>query len=210
VARPRSARAHDSVLDAALALFAERGIDATSMDAIAERSGVSKATIYKHWPDKDALCLEVMGRLFGHQSALPDVDTGDLRADLMAVLGNRPRPGHDEVTMRMMPHLMAHAARNPAFARAWQARAFDPPRVALMRTLDRAMARGELPRDLNRNLAIALLIGPMMYEHVLRRWNREASGSQLEEIVDMFLRAHRYTAPRERSKRVTRSGSAPS
>ncbi len=53
--RPRSAQAHKKVLDAAVQLFSDRGIDATSMDAIAETSGVSKATIYKHWPDKDAL-----------------------------------------------------------------------------------------------------------------------------------------------------------
>ena len=58
--RSRSTRAHQQVLDAALKLFARRGIDPTSMDAIAAASGVSKATIYKHWRDKDALCLEAL------------------------------------------------------------------------------------------------------------------------------------------------------
>ena len=65
MARPRSVQAHAKVLNAAVELFSERGIDATSMDAIAETSGVSKATIYKHWPDKDSLVLEVMGYLHG-------------------------------------------------------------------------------------------------------------------------------------------------
>ena len=51
--RPRSEQAHVRVLEAAAGLFADQGIDATSMDAIAEASGVSKATIYKHWPDKE-------------------------------------------------------------------------------------------------------------------------------------------------------------
>ena len=51
MARPRSVKAHKQVLDAAVQLFSERGIDATSMDAIAELSGVSKATIYMHWQD---------------------------------------------------------------------------------------------------------------------------------------------------------------
>ena len=60
--RPRSAEAHTKVLLAAVHLFAEQGIEATSMDSIAEASGVSKATIYKHWQDKDALCLEVGAR----------------------------------------------------------------------------------------------------------------------------------------------------
>jgi AcrR family transcriptional regulator len=48
------------VLRAALELFGERGIDATSMDAIAQTSGVSKATIYNHWPNKEALLMDVM------------------------------------------------------------------------------------------------------------------------------------------------------
>src|SRR5450432_4690187 len=84
MARPRSAKAHKKVLDAAVQLFSERGIDATSMDSIAESSGVSKATIYKHWQDKDALCLEVMGYLHGLDEELPVFDSGDFRADLIA------------------------------------------------------------------------------------------------------------------------------
>jgi AcrR family transcriptional regulator len=60
MARQRSEEAHDRVLRAALGLFGERGIDAASMDAIAQASGVSKATIYNHWPNKEALLIDVM------------------------------------------------------------------------------------------------------------------------------------------------------
>ena len=63
MARTPSAAAHEKVLDAAIQLIIERGIEGTSMDAIAQLSGVSKATVYKHWKDKDALCLDVLGRL---------------------------------------------------------------------------------------------------------------------------------------------------
>ena len=62
--RERGAKAaHRKVIDAALELVADRGVDGASMDAIAARSGVSKATIYKHWEDKDALLLEMHRRL---------------------------------------------------------------------------------------------------------------------------------------------------
>src|SRR6185295_14852761 len=91
MARPRSERAHVDVLDAALALFTEQGIEATSMDGIAAASGVSKATIYKHWPDKDALTVEVMARLHGRETLPPDPDSGSLRADLIQVLDVEPR-----------------------------------------------------------------------------------------------------------------------
>jgi len=60
MARGLSERAHQKVLEAAMQLFAKRGIESTSMDAIAAGSGVSKATIYKHWADKDDLCMEVL------------------------------------------------------------------------------------------------------------------------------------------------------
>ena len=65
MARARSTEAHEKVLRAALELFGERGIDATSMDAIARASGVGKATIYNHWADKEALLMEVMVMIHG-------------------------------------------------------------------------------------------------------------------------------------------------
>src|SRR5271170_1436069 len=90
MARPRSALAHSKVLKAAVELFAGRGIDTTSMDAIAEASGVSKATIYKHWPDKDSLIMEVLGHLYGLDEEPPVFDSGDFRADLIAQLQYQP------------------------------------------------------------------------------------------------------------------------
>src|ERR1700761_4951823 len=88
--RPRSAEAHRKVIEAAIALFSERGIDATSMDAIAETSGVSKATIYKHWPDKDALALEVLGYIHGLDQRPPTFNSGDYRRDLIDLLSYQP------------------------------------------------------------------------------------------------------------------------
>src|ERR1700745_3538585 len=132
MARERSKRAHDQVLDAALELFAQRGIDATSMDAISEASGVSKATIYKHWSDKDALCLEVLGRLI---EELPDFTSGDNRVDIIALLGYRPPEQTSQMKNRMMPHLMAHAARNPEFGKAWRDRMMSPSRIRLTQLL---------------------------------------------------------------------------
>ncbi|MDB5306255.1 MAG: transcriptional regulator, TetR family [Gemmataceae bacterium] len=190
MSRPRSARAHGQVLDAALELFAARGIEATSMDAIAEASGVSKATIYNHWPDKDALCLEVMARLHGRDEAGPVLDSGDVRADMIAALAYQPPPQDSDLRSRIMPHLMAYAARNPAFGEAWRQRFFDPPRVQITQLLERAIARGQLPRGLDRDLAIALLLGPMMYCHVLRRVQGKAPANLPEHVVAAFWKAH--------------------
>jgi AcrR family transcriptional regulator len=198
MARPRSARAHEDVLDAALQLFAARGIDTTSMDAIAEASGVSKATIYKHWPDKDRLCLEVLAHVHGTAAAEPN--SGDLRADLIVALSHRPRERHAELRMRMMPHLMAYAARNPAFGKAWQARVMEPQRSALARVLRRGIAQGMLPVSLDLELATALLLGPMLYGHVLNRIGGEAPVTFQGHVVDAFMRSYGLAGRKDRRR----------
>src|SRR5581483_1503271 len=121
-----SASAHQKVLDAALALVAERGVDATSMDAVAKISGVSKATIYKHWADKDALLLEIMAEA-NCLHKRPKFDSGNTRDDMVAVLTYRP-PEHVDTRERIMPHFMAYSARNPAFSDAWKNMVMKPPR----------------------------------------------------------------------------------
>jgi AcrR family transcriptional regulator len=198
MAHSRSARAHGQVLEAALQLFAARGLDATSMDAIAEASGVSKATIYKHWPDKDALCLEAMAHLHGGDQPRPFFDSGDVRADLVTFLSYQPSHKSADLRMRIMPHLMAYAARNPSFGKAWRERVFDPPRVQLRQLLERAIARGQLPRSLDRDLALALLLGPMMYCHVLQRLQGAAPENLPEQVVATFWKAHAIDPPRAR------------
>ncbi len=200
MARPRSTRAHEQVLDAALKLFAERGIDSTSMDAIAETSGVSKATIYKHWPDKAALCLEVMARLHGLEEELPVPETNDIRAEIVSVLSRRSPKQCSEMQIRLMPHLMAYAVRNPAFGVAWRARVMEPPRAEITRLLKRAVDCGQLSPDLDYDLAVALLVGPMMYRHVLSLINRNMPEDMPNRVVEAFWNAHAKSIPRRESQ----------
>lgn len=220
MARPRSARAHTQVLDAALQLFAERGIDATSMDAIAETSGVSKATIYKHWPDKDALCLEVMSRLHGRDQPLIAFDSGDDRADMIAVLTYQPPEKFSELRTRMMPHLMVYSVRNQAFGLAWRQKVLEPPRLQLRQILERAIAQRRLPRTLDLDVAIAVLLGPMMYRHIFKLLEHEPE-RLAESVVETFWRAHalvpkgkpkaaaRGARPRAATTRPRRTAAAP-
>src|SRR5689334_556113 len=130
MARPRSAQAHAAVLDAAARLFAEQGIETTSMDAIADAAGVSKATIYKHWPDKLALCLEVMTYLQPSDRLPPLVPTGDTRKDIVSFLERAPRGPRNDLKARVMPHLWAYAVRTPGFSPAWRMQMIDGPRAS--------------------------------------------------------------------------------
>ncbi len=190
MARPRSAQAHRKVIEAATGLFAERGIDATSMDAIAEASGVSKATIYKHWPDKDSLCLEVLGYLHGLDEEPPIFDSGDWRADLIAQLRYQPAADRKTVRERITPHLIAYAARNREFGIAWRAKVVEPARVALKNLVRRGEQRGILKPGIDPEVAIALLLGPMIYRHVfVNKMGGKAPKDLEAHVADAFLGA---------------------
>ena len=188
--RPRSALAHKKVVDAAVELVSERGIDATSMDAIAEASGVSKATIYKHWPDKDSLCLEAMGYLHGLDEEPPIFDSGDYRADLIAQLQYHPATDRQALREKMMPQMIAYASRNQVLGAAWRARVVEPARVALANILKRGEKRGVLRRGIDPEIGIALLLGPMLYRRIFVQKLGQKGPHDLEvQVADAFLAA---------------------
>ena len=166
--RPRSRRAHDQVLDAATELFAARGIDGTSIDSIAAASGVSKATIYKHWADKNALCLEVLARVHGHDRERMQFDSGDLLRDIIDFLNYKPPEEFSAQRERLIPHLFAYAARDREFGDVWRRRVMEPGRAKAIELMQRGIAKGILAKDLDMELGLALLIGPMMYRAMLR------------------------------------------
>src|ERR1700749_1245332 len=83
--RPRSEKAQQAILAAAAELLLERGLAEVSMDAVAERAGVSKATIYRWWPTKETLALDALYTRWADAAPVPR-DTGSLRGDLLELL----------------------------------------------------------------------------------------------------------------------------
>jgi AcrR family transcriptional regulator len=208
--RTPSVNAHQKVLAAVMELVADRGLDGTSMDAIAHRSGVSKATIYKHWADKDALLLEVLAEMSGLHSR-PAFDSGNTRSDMIAVLAYKQEK-NAELRERIMPHLVAYSARNVKFGNTWRHMVMEPPRQELRHLLRQGIAEGELDPGIDVELALALLIGPMIYSYVFlsRRPEDESSGPGSEErarfaegVVDAFWRA--FSLCRGPGRRARRS-----
>jgi AcrR family transcriptional regulator len=201
MARTRSAIAHQKVLSAALELVAERGVNATSMDAIAQKSGVSKATIYKHWADKDALLLDIMAEVHGLH-ARPVFDSGNTREDMIAVLSYKPREMAD-LRERLMPQFIAYSASNVTFGTAWRNMVMEPPRRELKHLMKLGIGKGELSPDLDLDLALAMLLGPMIYWHVFLRRTAEEPRALAEGILEGFWRAFgRNSALSEKSPRV--------
>jgi AcrR family transcriptional regulator len=202
--RGLSARAHEKVLDTAAKLFSERGIDKTSVDAIASASRVSKATIYKHWADKEALCLEVLVHVHGADEGPADADSGDLKADILAFLKYEPAQDRAAVQKRLMPHLIAYSARNLEFGRAWRARVMERPRDGLKKLLRRGVKQGIFPALLDEELGVALLLGPMLFKHIFgpsidRDWLARGA-------VESFWKAHAREAQEEKQEKGKKSG----
>jgi AcrR family transcriptional regulator len=190
LARPRSDIAHKKVLEAALSLMAERGLDRTSMDAIAGRSGVSKATVYNHWPNKEALLLEAMAALHGLR-VRPAFDSGDCRADMIAVLAYQPARKRASLQERIWPHFVAYGARNPRFGDAWRSIALGPPRQELTRLVGQAVEAGELTGVPPSDLALSLLLGPIIYHHIFGRSKACQPEDLARVVVDEFWQAFR-------------------
>lgn len=105
--RPRSAAAHQAILDAAIDILAESGIEALTVEGIASRAGVGKTTIYRRWPNKELLLVEAVSNIVTADEPLPD--NGSIREDLIAIAqvirGSATRGRSDA----SCPHCSAHS-----------------------------------------------------------------------------------------------------
>jgi AcrR family transcriptional regulator len=153
--RPRSPEAHAAILRAALELALEGGFRGLSMEAIAARAGVGKATIYRRWKSKEALFVEAVQQL-ARTPEIPDTGTvrGDLEAVVAATLGRMAREA-----FRIIPRLLADAADDPRLLAAMQEALLSPRRAALGEILRRGVARGELRADLDVELVTEIVFG---------------------------------------------------
>lgn len=195
MARTRSSEAHEKVLRAALELFGKRGIDATSMDAIAKASGVSKATIYNHWADKEALLMEVMEFIHGVSRQPECIDSGDICRDLTIVLTRRPPDEFDAVRTRLMPSMIAYSAVHLEFGKEWRFRVMEPPRHCIKLILERGIERGLLPRDLDIEAGVSLLLGPVLYTHIFQKERLAKAPDIGPKAAEAFWRAHCTSKP---------------
>ena len=181
--RPRSERARNAILEAAAELLLLRGLGAVSMDAVADRAGVSKATIYRWWPSKEMLALDA---LLGWAAVrAPTRDTGSLRGDLLALV----RPWVREIRRapfgRVIAALVTEAQSDPQFAEAYRTRFVKPRREAMRAAFARAAERGEVPADLDAEVAVDLIYGPLY--HRLLHGHAPLTGRFAESVVDMAL-----------------------
>lgn len=179
--RPRDESTDDKLLAAALARLVRAGYDNLRVDDVAADAGVAKTTLYRRWESKEALVAEVMRRLY--LDRVQAVDHGELRADLIALVGETYRllfegPGQvveDLVRSSGASRELADVVRSTTQAR----------RRAFHQAMNRGVARGELDPAADHDLVIDLLVGPLWTRLLVS--DLAMSSEDVETIVDAVL-----------------------
>jgi AcrR family transcriptional regulator len=181
--RPRSVQAHEAILAAALDLAVEGGLARMTMEKVAARAGAGKATIYRRWGTKHALMADAL-RSIAAEIRAPD--TGTLRGDFLG-LAAQAMGGNAPGALRLMPRLMIEAAEDPELLAVCREVLVDPRRAELRAVLRRGVERGELRADLDLELAIDGLIGPIAYRVLITGGDPAELRGLAERVFDQAI-----------------------
>ncbi|HEX9982848.1 MAG TPA: TetR/AcrR family transcriptional regulator [Thermoanaerobaculia bacterium] len=155
--RPRREGTDQEILTISLAMLREKGYRDLTVDAIAERAGVAKTTVYRRWPSKGALVAFAVAPLAAAAAAPPD--SGSLEADLTTLLTST----RDLLAGELGPiaaELIAESQHDPELIEI--VRSIIAPRRQLFRAvLERGVSRGEMPGNQDLELVTDLLVGPL-------------------------------------------------
>ncbi len=189
--RPRSTEADRAIIDAVLEEVIAEGIDGMSIEQVAARAGVAKATVYRRWPNKAALLLEAVT---GVEVELPTLTGVSVRDDLVLLIDSMRRrmadavqPG-ESIASRLYPCMIAEGTRHPEIAAKYKQRVVEQRREAVRGVLRRGIANGELRADLDVETMLLLVVAPMLVQ--LYMWSAgvelppESSAVYVDGVLD--------------------------
>jgi AcrR family transcriptional regulator len=160
----RSARIHQLLLEVTGRLLDEGGLPAATVDAIAARSGVSKVTIYNHWPSRTAIAASAFAELMASQ--VPGPDTGSLTGDVTAHLVRLSAFYASEPRGKTFAQLLAACVDDEAGA-AYFREYFLARRDQVIAALwQRALDRGEADPGIDLGDVIDILAGPLIFRRL--------------------------------------------
>ncbi|WP_349290868.1 TetR/AcrR family transcriptional regulator [Actinoplanes solisilvae] len=184
--RPRNALADEAILTAVLDLLSEgQAVAAISIEAVAARAGVGKATIYRRWPNKEALIIDAVAAMKG---PLPELEGVSVRDDLVTLIkanrgGGKTSHSVGKVTACLLPELLRDDTILPMYQGV-----VEPRREVMRGVLRRGIESGELRDDLNIELTLLMLTGPSMVQGLFRWDPKVPDDGFVEALVDAVLR----------------------
>lgn len=181
VGRPRDPQIGAAVLEATLAVLDESGYSGLTLEQVARRADTTKPAIYRRWPTRQHLLLAALAQRLGELRA-PDTgctmcDLGDGIAVFVAAF--------ERMSPDLLGPLLADCAADADLRATFMASLFDPPRAAVGQMLDRALARGDLRRDIDRELCLDLL-GSLVYFRSMFG-HAPTSDTEIEHAVETLL-----------------------
>lgn len=181
--RPRSERAEQAILDAALEAIAERGVDGVHCEDIAARAGVGKATLYRRWPGKEDLLIAAFGSL---KSPLPEPKGESVREDLVAMLDVMARDADDPRYARQFALLHGEGQRYPRLVARYKEQVVEPRRELIREVIRRGIETGELRPDTDVEVVMLTLTGAVLARE--KHDGRPAEPGFAARVVDELLR----------------------
>lgn len=204
IGRPRDARADRAILEATLELIAELGVYEFRTEDVAARAGVGKGAIYRRYRSKDELVTAAVAALVNEEISVPD--TGSTRADLLLLMREAVELYRGSLAGRLMRNLIGAIAQKPELAQAVRDGFLERRRLALREVLRRGVERGDLRPDLDLELALDVLGGPLFYRLLV-------TGGPIDEqlaegVADLILRGFAPEKPGSAKSRKTRKEKA--
>ena len=155
--RPRSERAAKAIIDATLDLLAEEGgVAGVSIEAVAARAGVGKTTIYRRWPNKEALIIDALAAL---KAPFPEPVGDSVRDDLIAVARAFMTDKADKKRLDCYWSIIGGAERYPELMARFTREVIEPRRDVIRAVLRRGISSGELRADLDVEVTLWLIMG---------------------------------------------------
>ncbi|MDY7104690.1 MAG: TetR/AcrR family transcriptional regulator [Actinomycetota bacterium] len=180
---PRVVRTRRNVLAAARTVLVEEGWQRVTVTRVADRSGYSRTTLYRHWPQR----LDLLRDLITEEvQLLHTVPTGDVRADLVAELEAFRVAITTTGLGKVMIAIGQQASDDAELAELSSAVRADGTRV-LDEIITAAVSRGELCDQLDPDMAVAQLIGPVLFRYLFES-HGGLDGASVVSVVDLFLR----------------------
>ena len=180
--RPRSTGARAAILAAARAILDEGGITAVTMEGIAARAGVGKPTIYRSWPNAHAVAMAALMAVQGSPSkpARARSAVGELKLqlrDVAAVFASRMG--------RQVAIMVASAASETELSKSFRNHFILMRREEGRAIINRAIAHGEIRRNISVDIALDMIYGPVFYR--LLMGHGPLDGEFTDGVVDQAL-----------------------
>ena len=180
--RPRDESVDTAVVEAAVAEIAEKGLTAATMEAIALRAGVGRATLYRRWPNKSALLYFCADQL---AEVIAPADTGDLRKDLLTVFEPLAELSYGDGPLALLAPTFIAAAAHDEQMRTFVADNVVSRRSGAVVALRRARRRGELRQGVNVNLTVDMIAGALSDRAYLL--GKPVTSAYVRSVIDQAI-----------------------